>query len=61
MHLNRKVILKKSILKDCMLISKMCAYSRGVLVLAVFVQDGIPALVSEGRLTTSESGTANTF
>ena len=33
-----------------MLISKACAYSQDVLVLAVFVQDGVPALVSEGRL-----------
>ena len=27
-----------------------CAYSQGVLVLAVFVQDGVPVLVGEGCL-----------
>ena len=33
------------------LISKACAYySQGVLVLAVFVQDGVPAFVGEGCL-----------
>ena len=31
-----------------MLISKACAYCQGVLVLAVFVQDGVPAFVCEG-------------
>ena len=33
-----------------MLISKAYAYSQGVLVLALFMQDGVPALVGEGRL-----------
>ena len=33
-----------------MLISKACAYSQGVLVLEVSVQEGPSALVSEGHL-----------
>ena len=33
-----------------MLISKACAYSQGVLVLEVLVQEGPSALVDEGRL-----------
>ena len=41
MRLNRNV-------EECILISKACAYSQVVLVLAVFVQDGVPALVGEG-------------
>ena len=28
----------------------MCLYSQGALVLAVFVQDGVPALVGKGHL-----------
>ena len=44
MHL--KVILKR----ECKLISKACAYSQGVLVLEVLMQEGPSVLVGEGRL-----------
>ena len=37
---------EKNILEDCML----TANSRGTLVLAVFVQDGVPVFVGEGCL-----------
>ena len=38
---------KKKILEEFLLISKACAYSQGVLVLEVLVQEGQSALLNE--------------
>ena len=47
MHL---VILRRTFWKGACYFQRHAPYSQGVLVLAVFVQDGVPALVGEGRL-----------
>ena len=43
MCLNRNVILKRTFWKNAF--KNICAYSQGALVMAVFVQDGVPVLV----------------